>query len=104
MEAILKYKKICSIVSMYQRLFVTTRNGIFIGTPFMFIGMAIKKYNKYFFKIPDITLTLLLLIGLVMNAIEALKLYMNFGNSINNPRLFTAMPCEVTKSHIITVF
>ncbi len=23
---------------------------------------------------------------------------------LNKPRLFTVMPCEVTKSHIITVF
>ena len=29
-------------------------------------------------------------------------LFLYYGS--NKPRLFTAMPCEVTESHIITVF
>ena len=37
-------------------------------------------------------------IGLQNKSIEQFEI------TYNNPRLFTVMPCEVTKSHIITVF
>lgn len=46
-----KISRFREVFELYKKSFLTSRKGIFIGVPFMYMGMIMKKQEKYFRKI-----------------------------------------------------